>query len=176
MTDIIEVISQNRIKIPPDLFLLAKALITIESIGRKLDPDFNMVTRTKPFIEKLIKQKYNPKRIAREIKRFARGLYALTSSLPRDISLVLGKIKKGTLVVEFEHKGLENLILQMDKVSNRITFSLIIASLIVGSSIIMQTDKGPLFMDFPVLGILGFLIAGFMGLWLAIAILRSGKL
>ncbi len=176
LTDIIEVISQNRIKIPPDLFLLAKALITIESIGRKLDPDFNMVTRTKPFIEKLIKQKYNPKRIAREIKRFARGLYALTSSLPRDISLVLGKIKKGSLVVEFEHKGLENLILQMDKVSNRITFSVIIASLIVGSSIIMQTDKGPLFMDFPVLGILGFLIAGFMGLWLAIAILRSGKL
>ncbi|MCK4518603.1 MAG: hypothetical protein KAU12_00650 [Candidatus Omnitrophica bacterium] len=176
LTEMMDIISQNRIKIPPDLFLLAKALLTIEGIGRKLDPDFNMVARTKPFMEKLIKQRYSPKRIAREIKRLARGLYAFTSSLPRDLSLVLGKMKKGTLIVEFEHKGLENLILQMDKVSNRIAFSLIIASLIVGSSIIMQTNKGPLFLDFPVLGILGFLFAGLMGLWLAIAILRSGKL
>ncbi|MCK5306564.1 MAG: ubiquinone biosynthesis protein UbiB [Candidatus Omnitrophica bacterium] len=176
LTEMMDIISQNRIKIPPDLFLLAKALITIEGIGRKLDPDFNMVARTKPFMEKLIKQRYSPKRIAREIKRLARGFYAFTSSLPRDLSLVLGKMKKGTLVVEFEHKGLENLILQMDKVSNRIAFSVIIASLIVGSSIIMQTNKGPLFLGFPVLGILGFLVAGLMGLWLAIAILRSGRL
>ncbi|MFQ5825666.1 MAG: hypothetical protein ACE5JB_16635 [bacterium] len=66
--------------------------------------------------------------------------------------------------------------MHMDKVSNRIAFSVIIAALVVGSSIIMQTDKGPLFLGFPVLGIIGFLVASFLGLGLAIAILRSGKL
>jgi ubiquinone biosynthesis protein len=64
----------------------------------------------------------------------------------------------------------------MDKVSNRIAFSLIIAALVISSSIIMQTDKGPLFLGFPALGIIGFLIASVLGLGLAIAILRSGRL
>jgi ubiquinone biosynthesis protein len=84
--------------------------------------------------------------------------------LPKDLSLIFSKIKKGTLRVEFEHRGLENLISQMDKVSNRIAFSLIIAALIIGSSIIMQTNKGPLFLGFPMLGIIGFIIAAIMGL------------
>ena len=176
LADIIEVVSQNRIKMPPDLFLLAKALMTIEGIGRKLDPEFNIVVQVKPFVEKLARQKYSPKRIAKEIRELAKELYAFTRSLPRDLNLIFSKIKKGTLRVEFEHKGLENLISQMDKVSNRVAFSIIIAALIIGSSIVMQTNKGPLFLGFPVLGILGFLIAGIMGLWLAIAILRSGRL
>lgn len=176
LVDIVDIVSQNKIKIPPDLFPLAKALITVEGIGRRLDPEFNMTVQTKPFVEKLIKQKYSPKRIAKEIRKFAKALYGFTSSLPKDFSSILSKIKKGTLRIEFEHRGLENLISQMDKVSNRIAFSVIIAALIVGSSIIMQTNKGPLFLGFPVLGTFGFLIAGVMGLWLAIAILRSGKL
>ena len=64
----------------------------------------------------------------------------------------------------------------MDKVSNRIAFSLVIAALIIGSSIVIQINKGHTFLDFPILGILGFVTAGIMGLWLAITILRSGKL
>ena len=176
LVDTIDIVSQNKIKIPPDLFLLTKALITVEGTGRKLDPEFNMTVQAKPFAEKLVRQRYSAKNIAKEIKKFAKALYNFTGSLPKDLNLILNKIKKGTLRVEFEHRGLESLIAQMDKVSNRITFSVIIAALIIGSSIIMQTNKGPLFLGFPMLGIFGFLIAGIMGLWLAIAILRSGKL
>lgn len=176
LVDIVDIVSQNKIKIPPDLFLLSKALITVEGIGRKLDPEFNMTVQAKPFAEKLVRQRYSAKNIAREIRKFAKALYGFTSSLPKDLNLILNKIKKGTLRVEFEHRGLENLIAQMDKVSNRVAFSVIIAALIIGSSIIMQTNKGPLFLGFPMLGIFGFLAAGIMGLWLAIAILRSGKL
>jgi len=176
LMDAINVVSQNKIKIPPSLFLLSKALITIEGVGRKLDPEFNVAIQIKPFVEKLARQKYSPKRIAKEIRKFVKELYAFISSLPRDLSFIFSKIKKGNLRIEFEHRGLENLISQMDKVSNRITFSIIIAALIIGSSIVMQTNKGPLFLGFPVLGIFGFLIAGIMGLWLVIAILRSGRL
>ncbi len=176
LMDVINVVLQNKIKIPPSLFLLSKALITIEGVGRKLDPEFNVAIHIKPFVEKLVREKYSLRRIAKELKKFTKELYVFTSSLPKDLSLIFNKIKKGNLKVEFEHKGLENFMLQMDKVSNRITFSVIIAALIIGSSIIMQTNKGPLFLGFPVLGIFGFLIAGILGLWLVIAILRSGKL
>ena len=176
LMDIINVILQNKIKIPPSLFLLSKALITVEGVGKKLDPEFNVALYIKPFVEKLVREKYSLKRIVKELKKFTKELYLFTSSLPKDLNLIFNKIKKGNLKVEFEHKGLENFILQMDRVSNRIAFSVVIAALIIGSSIIMQTNRGPLFLGFPVLGIFGFLIAGILGLWLVIAILRSGRL
>ncbi|MCD6219888.1 2-polyprenylphenol 6-hydroxylase [Candidatus Calescamantes bacterium] len=174
--EIINVVSQNRIKVPPNLYLLAKALITVESIGRELDPDFDMVTKMSPFVKKLFWHKYNPKLITKDIQKTILALADFTKTFPKEITKVLNKIKKGVLKIEFEHKDLEHLILRIHKASNRISFSVIIAALIIGSSIIMQTDKGPLFLDFPVFGIFGFLIAGIMGLWLAISILRSGKL
>jgi ubiquinone biosynthesis protein len=89
---------------------------------------------------------------------------------------VFDKLKKGTLKVEFEHRGLENLITELDKDSNRIAFSVIVAAIIVGSSLIIQSDKGPQLFSYPLIGILGYVIAGFIGLWLLIAILRSGRL
>ena len=176
LVDIVKLVSQYKVKIPPDLFLLAKTILTIESVGRRLCPEFNMTDQAKPFVENLLKSRYSPKKIAREIRKFAKELYSLKNTLPKDINLILNKIKKGSLKIDFEHQGLENFILHMDKVSNRIAFSVIIAALVVGSSIIMQTDKGPLFLGFPALGIIGFLVASFLGLGLAIAILRSGKL
>ena len=176
LPDIIDIISQNRIKMPPDFFLLSKALITIEGVGKKISPDFNAVAQAKPFVERLVKERYSTKNIVRGVKGFLKGLYILTNLLPRDLTIILNKIKKGTLHIEFEHRGLEDLISQMDKVSNRIAFSLVIAALIIGSSIVIQINKGPTFLDFPILGVLGFVTAGIMGLWLAISILRSGKL
>ena len=176
LPDIVNIILQNQIKVPLDFFLLSKALITIEGVGKKISPDFNAVAQAKPFVERLVKERYSTKNIVKGVKGFLKGLYILTNLLPRDLTIILNKMKKGTLHIEFEHRGLENLIHVFDKVSNRIAFSLVIAALIVGSSIIMQTDKGPILFGFPVLGVIGFVVAGIMGLWLAIAILRSGRL
>jgi ubiquinone biosynthesis protein len=107
---------------------------------------------------------------------FSELFYNFAISLPKELTVIIDKVKKGRLRIEFEHKGLEHLISELDKVSNRIAFSVIIAALIVGSSIVMQTNKGPLLFGFPVFGFIGYIIAGIMGLWLAIAILRSGRL
>ena len=176
LVEIVKLVSQYRVKIPPDLFLLVKTMLTIESVGSSLYPEFNMTAQAKPFVENLLKSRYSPKKIALEIRKFAKDLYRFKSTFPKDLNIILSKIKKGTLSIDFEHQGLENLIVHMDKVSNRIAFSLIIAALVIGSSIIMQTDKGPLFLGFPVLGVIGFIVASIFGLGLAIAILRSGRL
>jgi len=85
-------------------------------------------------------------------------------------------VSRGELSVELQHKGFEELIAELDRSSNRISFSLIIAALIIGSSLIIQLEVGPRVFGYPVLGILGFLFAGILGIWLVIAILRSGKL
>ena len=78
--------------------------------------------------------------------------------------------------IKISHKGLDNLVVTLDRLSNRIAFTLIITAIIVGSSLIIRIDKGPKLFDYPALGIVGYILAGVLGLWLVIAILRSGKL
>jgi len=89
---------------------------------------------------------------------------------------MLRRFQEGRLEIEVRHEKLEDLELHVDKASNRLSFSLIIAAIIVGSSIIMQTQIGPLLLGFPVIGVAGYFVAGFLGLWLVWAILRSGRL
>ena len=88
----------------------------------------------------------------------------------------MAKVKKGEMLVSLHHKGLDRLILEMDRSSNRITFGLIVASLVVGSSLVMQLERGPQVFGFPAIGLIGYLIAGLLGLWLVLAILRSGRI
>lgn len=174
--DFVELLTEYRIKFPADLMLLAKALVTVEGVGRQLDPDFNMISHLQPFMAKLLHERINPASLSREVFRVAHAYGALAKNFPRDLKEFINRVNRNKFKIDLEHRGLEKLINDLDKSSNRLSFSLLIAALIVGSSLIMQTDKGPLMFGFPVLGFLGYSIAGFLGLWLAIAILRSGRL
>jgi ubiquinone biosynthesis protein len=175
-TSLLHIVSSHRIHLPPDLFLLSKVLVTIDGIGRKLDEDFNMAEEARPFVDELQLRRYSPVRIAQSLRRFAASLARFARLFPRDMSVIFTKLKQGTLKVEFEHRGLEHLSMHIDRASNRITFGLIIAALVVGSSIVMHTNRGPQYAGYPLLGLIGFLVAGIFGLWLVITIVRSGKL
>ncbi len=176
LTEFIDILSTYHIRFPADLMLLAKALVTIEGIGRQLDPEFNMITHIKPFMGRLARERINPAALSREAMRTVQGYSALLKSLPRDLKEFIGRVNRNKFKIDLEHRGLERLIIDLDKSSNRISFSLLIASLIVGSSLIMQTERPPFLFGYPLLGFLGYSIAGVLGLWLAIAILRSGRL
>ena len=176
LTDLIGILVQFRISVPPDLLLLARALITMEGIGRQLDPDFNMVHHLKPFMEQLARERWSLTYITQELGGVAGDYSILLRRLPRDLRTLLLRMTRNRLKINLEHRGLGQLITDLDKSSNRLSFSLLISALIVGSSLIMQVDKGPQVMGFPVLGFLGYTIAAILGLWLAVAILRSGRL
>jgi len=176
LVDLLTVVANNRIKMPADLYLLSKAMVIIEGVGVELDPDFDMVKLVRPFVRKLVVRRRSPGTVFKELKKFLEILYDWALSFPKDLKIVFDKLKKGTLKVEFEHRGLEGLINELDRVSNRIAFSVIVAGIIIGSSLIIQSDKGPHLFGYPLVGILGYIIAGLMGFWLLIAILRSGRL
>ncbi|PLY06130.1 MAG: ubiquinone biosynthesis protein UbiB [Desulfuromonas sp.] len=174
--DFIEILTEYRIKFPANLMLLARALITMEGIGKQLDPAFNMVDHLKPFTEEIFRERYSPSSLAKEASRTFQSYQALGKSLPADIKEFINRVNRNKFKIDLEHRGLERLINDLDKSTNRISFSLVIASLVIGSSLIMQTEKGPMLFGFPVLGLLGYCIAGFLGFGLAIAILRSGRM
>jgi ubiquinone biosynthesis protein len=176
LADFVEILIEYRIKFPADLMLLAKALVTMEGVGRQLDPDFNMIIHLRPFMEKMVRERRTAASLSKEASRIVLAYGSLAKSLPRDLKEFINRVNRNKFKIDLEHRGLERLISDLDKSSNRLSFSMLIAALIVGSSLIMQTEKGPFLFGFPILGFLGYSIAGFLGLWLAIAILRSGRL
>jgi len=95
--------------------------------------------------------------------------------LPGKLISLLDKLVEDNFVIKFKHINLEGLINKIDIVSNRLSISLIISALIIGSSMILQTGMQPIVFGIPLLGFFGYIIAGVMGLWLVIAIFRSGK-
>lgn len=165
-----EISRRYRMRFPQDLVLLGKALSTVEGIAHKIDPEFNIIERLEPSVKQLIRRRYNLKQLLKVANRLLASYGLLFKNFANDLVPILKKIREGKLKVEFEHKGLENLISQAERSTNRLSFSLIIAALIIGSSLIIQTSR------FLVLGILGFIIAGILGIGLVIAMLRARRL
>ncbi len=173
--EILEVMVHHQIKMPSDLTLLVKSLVTIEGVGRDLDPDFDMVAHSRPFAKKLISQKYSPVNLWKKGKATAEEIFDFLQILPKEFSWLIKSLRKGDININFKHRGLEKLILEIDRASNRLSFSMIIAALIVGSSLVLTQPIGPFIFGYPAIGIIGYLFASFLGLFLIISILRSGK-
>ena len=176
LMEFIEIITLYNIRIQPDLMLLAKSLVIIEGMGRNLDPDFNMVEHLRPFMEKALLQKYSPRRIARDINSMLHSYLNLARDFPRDLKEIVNRINRNKFKIDLEHRGLDKFTTDFDRSINRLSSSLILAALIIGSSIIMQTDKGQQLFGFPMFAFMGYTVAGFIGLWLVYAIIRSGRL
>lgn len=173
--DIIDIFSRTRGKIPTNLMLLSKTLVIRDEISRKLDPDHNFGEMTRPYVKKMLEDRTRPSNIIKSAEKTAMDFINLMKKFPRRVNHLLTKAEKGTLKLELEHLGLDNLVEQMDIMSNRLSFSMIIAALIIGSSLIIQTRMSPSMFEVPLLGIIGFFIAGFLGIGLLISIIRSGK-
>lgn len=176
LMEFIEIITLYNIRIQPDLILLAKSLVIIEGMGRNLDPAFDMVEHIRPFMEKALQQRYSPRRVSGEINSILLSYLKLARDFPRDMKEIVNRINRNQFKIDLEHRGLDKFTTEFDRSINRLTSSLILAALIIGSSIMMHTTGGPQLHGFPMFAFLGYSIAGMIGLWLVYAIIRSGRL
>jgi len=166
----------NNLKVPANHALLVKSLVTIEYAGNLLDPRLDFIEVARPFIEQLLSRRYSIPRVTAELKDTIEDLRDLLKDFPGDIHEILTKIKTGKLSFDLEHRGLAEFETEMDRSSNRMAFSVIVGSIIVASSLIVQTDMHPKMLGLPALGLIGFVLAGILGTSLAIAIMRRGRL
>lgn len=176
LMEFIEIITLYSIRISPDLMMLTKSLVLIEGMGRSLDPAFDMVEQLRPFIVKAVRRKFSPLRVSRDINNILSSYLNLARNIPRDLKEIINRINRNKFKIDLEHRGLDKFTADFDRSINRLSISMILAAMIIGSSIIMHTDKGPKIMEFPVLAFFGYTVAGFIGLWLVYAILRSGRM
>ena len=168
-----DIFRAHQMKLPSNLSLMLKALVTVEGLGRLLHPDFDMVSEVRPYVSQLMFRRYDPRRRFRDLLNVFDDFSNLVEELPQGVRDTLRKVNAGELRIQFEHRNLDKLTKEFKQSSNRISSAVIIAALIIGSSLVMQVPSGPSLFGFPLLGVIGYLIASVLGLMLLWNIFRS---
>ncbi len=175
LMDIADLLRTYRLKLPPDLIMMIKALVTAEGTARLLYPDLDVVSEAREHISSLAMERYNPESLWRNFRFALFQFLNIQQEVPVRIVQILDKADKGELTLGFRHENLQGLRNTLDNIINRLTFGIIIAAMIIGSSMIITTGVGPLLFGFPALGVTGYIISGVLGLWLVFDIIRRRK-
>ena len=175
LQSVLEILTKQGMSLKPDLYLMVKALSIAEGLGRSLDPEFEIVNHAEPFFRKIKASRYTPKRIAGDLVDSGTELLRLFKEIPGELREVLKNAREGKLKIEIEYHELDRTLFRLDLISDRIASAIVLASLIVGSSIIILSHTPPRWHDMPIIGLAGFLIAAVMGFWLLTSILRRGR-
>jgi ubiquinone biosynthesis protein len=170
------ILLHHKLRQPSNLYLMDKALITLEGLLKQLDPSFNYFEAAQPYVAELVRRRRNPLRAVQAIRKNMADFADVVTQLPRQMKATYRKFMQGDLKVNIHHEGLTQLIKDLDKASNRLSFSIITAAIIVASSIIIHSGKGPMLFGLPMFGLTGYVIAALLGLWILVGILRSGQL
>jgi ubiquinone biosynthesis protein len=170
VTQTFDLFRSNYVRPPSQFTLMLKTMVTIEAFAKSLDPDFNLIEALTPFARRASMRDFEPKRLRRHLRQAVQDLGALASRLPEDVNVILNKFRLGKFQVRVQHEHLEALTKTLDRSSNRISFALIIAALLIGSSMLVAQA------NLQRMGVVGYMIAAVFGMWLLISIIRGGKL
>lgn len=179
LIDIFTIAYKHQVEIPTDITILAKAILTVEEVIGTLNPNFDMMKAIEPFGIKIIKDRYHPKNLLKRALKNASDDIDTLRQLPEDIHKVTETINKGRLKVHHQLDDGPNFLKRLDRISNRLSFSIILLSfsilmvgLIIGASIAGETN---LLFKLPLIE-LGGIVALIMFLFMLFAIFRSGRM
>jgi ubiquinone biosynthesis protein len=175
IVDLIYAFGQNGVMIPRDYTMLARAVLSIESVGRQLDPEFDIGAAAKPFILDLARERRSPRNIAHNIAWTIEGNLQKLNELPGDVQRVLRKLDREELSVNLHLDELRSFGDDVQHSANRLSLAIILGSIVIGSSIVITTGIRPLLWGYPAIGLLGYLFSAVLGMWVAFDILRNGR-
>jgi len=175
LTDVTAIMREHRLALPSELALLIKAFISLESMGRGLDPTFHMATEALPILEQVLRARYRPRALAQRGWHTLQRLLQVTEQLPHDLSRLLRTARRGQIQVGIEVSHLQHVGDQVDRAASRLAVALVIAALIIGSSIVMTVSGGPQLFGLPAFGLLGYLGAAAGAVWLLRSIARARR-
>ena len=166
---LLRLLAEHHVRFPTHLIWLSKAITTVEDVAHKLDPDFDMLEYAKPYARRFIIRNLNPANQTREAFLTALDSFDLLRDLPYDAGVILDQLKKGRVKIEFEHIGLEPIRKTITRVTNRLGGTIVLAAVLVASSLIVVADLPPKVGEVPIIGIAGFGISLILAVVLLIA-------
>lgn len=173
LQDFFRTLREHHIRCPADVILLIKALTTIESVGRDLDPSFEMVAFVRPYVEDLVSKRYSVSAWKGRFQRDLLQYIELFEDLPKGLRPILRQLGKNKLAVHLEHRGLDRVTRTIEHASRNISFALLIAAMFVGSSILVLAARSAGMTGFIALGLAGFAASAILAVLMIVSNRRN---
>lgn len=173
VVELFGIVHKHHLKMPANLTLMIKALVTLAGLGIRLNPEFDMISQARPYAKRLMLKRFDPRHRLQQGLTMIDGLYRLGEDFPEAARDIITKARRGEITLQFEHRNLEDLVGEIHRSSNLLAQALIIASLIVGSSMLVQVSFGPHLMGLPVFALIGYSMVVLLGIRLIWEILRG---
>lgn len=171
-------IRRHDVSLPREFIMFGKALVAVGGVCLQLTPDLDLLTLVQPKLKALLVKRMMPSRLMKSAAISGWHLLHILKAAPSLLRDISRRLARGRWQVNIRHQNLDLLAQELDRSSNRLAFAVIIAAIIVGSSLVIGSQSKATFLGIPLpaLGLGGYLVAGMMGLGLLVAMLRSGKL
>ncbi|MDJ0689248.1 MAG: AarF/ABC1/UbiB kinase family protein [Xenococcaceae cyanobacterium MO_188.B32] len=170
--EVLQLARNNKIRLPGNLGLYAKTLANLEGVSRGFNPEVNLLEQIKPLMADLFSRQLFGKSPLETILRTTLDLKSLSLRSPRLVELFLDRVTSETLKWNIYVPELKPLRRSIDDSANRLSFSIVVGSLIMGAAIISTGSPTP---EISLISNILFAAASFLGLWLIVSILRSGQ-
>lgn len=177
--EVMEIAFHHHVRLPADLALLARTVVVLEGVVRSLDPSLVLAHHLEPFVAQFIRRRMSVKRMLVDSMATLREMEEMLRMLPRRVESISGQLERGDMTLGVEIRRLNQALGRVETIGNRISFSVIVAAMIVGSALILLGGESAATFHIPFTDIglpipqLGFVIAGLSGAWLVFSVLRS---
>ncbi len=164
-----KIAAKYNIRVPGDWMLVFRAILTMEGMGRLLDPRFDMIAMGESLILDLVKIQMSPARLKGDAFKIAKELSALLETLPRNLRWALRKLARNDYAIELKSPEVARLAQVTDRGARRIARSISSFGFLLVGAILIHADKGPHWDEFPIAGLV------FLAIGLALTLRSGGK-
>lgn len=141
LQDFFDRIRRNHLRVPSDIVFLIKAITTIEGVGERLMPEFDIVNHVRPHVERLLRRRYGIRAIRHRLQHSLLGYAQMLEDIPKQIRSAFFGFRRNRVTINLEHRGLDRLTDTINRASGNIAHSVFVGSLILGSSILILADS-----------------------------------
>ena len=157
-----DIIVAHDLKVPPHFFLLARSMVTIEGVIRRLDPELDLLDLARPYLVESISKKLNPFKLGQKVLNGFYEFAAYMEEFPMDLKNAIRKINTGKINVDLTHKGVDPLVHTLNRITKHLVTSLIITALLVGSAMFIINKVQPFWWGYSRYGVIGIILAFFL--------------
>lgn len=168
--DFFHLLRKYQLRFPASLVSLLRALVVAEGTGRELDPDFSLAPYLSEYLKKVLVRWLSPERIKRDLLDYLLEWDSLLRNFPENTREIFSQLSSGKFTLRLKSKEIEETNRRLETVSTRLSLSIVLGSLLIGSSLVYINFPKVRFLS--VLGILGYAVAAFLGIVLIFEMLR----
>ncbi len=174
--DLFEAARKNNLKLPKEFTTLLKSLLILEGVLSELAPELSIMEIAKDYLKQDMDIPILPKFSLDALVMDSYSFVRESIRIPAKISTILDNFISGRGKIKLDIVNFESKWLDFNKMVNRMVYALVVSAIIIASALIIRSGQGPTINGISIVGMMGFGLAGLLGIWLLFSIIKSGKI